>query len=231
MGCLISPPALAQAPWWEEPLQPDQLSLALRLLLFLSVLSLAPAFLIMLTSFTRIVVVLSLLRGALSTQQTPPNFVLITLALFLTFFIMYPTTVQVNESAIQPYLKHQISYEEAIKAGLGPLRDFMLRQTREDDIALFIRLGNLEHPKKPEQLPAQVLVPAFMISELKTAFEMAFILYIPFVVIDLIVSTLLMSMGMLMLPPVMISLPVKLLLFVLVDGWHLVAQTLVSSFH
>ncbi|MCD6352243.1 MAG: flagellar type III secretion system pore protein FliP [Armatimonadetes bacterium] len=222
---------LAADPWWQDPLKPDQLSLALRLLLALSVLSLAPALLIMVTSFTRIIVVLALLRSALSTQQTPPNFVLVSLALFLTFFIMYPVLTQINDNALQPYLKHKISYEVAVKAALAPLRDFMLRQTREQDLALFVQLAGLKEPVKPEDLPTQVLLPSFMISELRTAFEMAFVLYLPFVVIDLLVSTLLMSMGMLMLPPVMVSLPLKLLLFVLVDGWHLLAQTLVMSFH
>jgi flagellar biosynthetic protein FliP len=223
--------ALAQKPWWQQPLSPDQLSLALRLLLGLAVLSLAPALLVMATSFTRIIVVLSLVRSALSTQQTPPNFVLISLALFLTFFIMYPVMVQVNESALQPYLRHQVSYEEALARAVRPLQQFMLRQTRATDLALFMRLARLQPPANPQQLPLHVVLPSFMVSELKTAFEIAFVLYLPFVAIDLLVSTLLMSMGMLMLPPVMISLPIKLLLFVLVDGWHLLAQALVSGFH
>lgn len=222
--------ARCQEPWWAEPLQPTQLSLALRLLLALSVLSLAPALLIMVTSFTRVVVVLSLVRSALSTQQTPPNFVIVSLALFLTFFIMYPVGVKINEAAIQPYMQGSISYTEALQRALGPLRDFMLRQTREEDLSLFLRLAGSQAPLAPDDIPAQVLLPSFMISELRTAFEMAFVLYIPFVVIDLLVSTVLMSMGMLMLPPVMISLPIKLLLFVLVDGWHLLAETLVTSF-
>ena len=202
----------------------------MRLLLILSVLSLAPALLIMLTSFTRIIVVLSLLRSALSTQQTPPNFVLVSLALFLTFFIMYPTAARINNEAIAPYMKGEINYEQAVERGMKPLREFMLRQTREEDIALFVKLAGMKGPLEPDQVPAQVLMPSFMISELRTAFEMAFVLYIPFVVIDLLVSTVLMSMGMLMLPPVMISLPIKLLLFVLVDGWHLLAEALIKSF-
>ncbi len=230
MALSLASAAAAQKPWWEQPLAPDQLSLALRILLALSVLSLAPALLIMLTSFTRIIVVLSLVRSALSTQQTPPNFVLVTLALFLTFFIMYPTLLRVNDAALQPYLVQKISYDQAVAAAMVPVREFLLRQTRERDLALFLRLAGIESPKSPDAVPTQVLLPSFMISELKTAFEMAFVLYIPFVVVDLLVSTVLMSMGMLMLPPVMISLPVKLLLFVLVDGWHLLAQTLVTSF-
>jgi len=229
-GVFAASTAAAQTPWWDEPLKPDQLSLALRFVLALAVLSLAPALLIMVTSFTRIIVVLALLRSALATQQTPPNFVLISLALFLTFFIMYPVMVQINGKALQPYMRHEITYQQAIERGMKPLMRFMLRQTREEDLALFVRLAGLKGPLVPEKLPAQVVLPSFMISELRTAFEIAFILYIPFVVIDLLVSTVLMALGMLMLPPVMISLPLKLLLFVLVDGWHLLAETLVMSF-
>lgn len=227
---LIAATAFAQTPWWNEPLKPQELSLALKFVIALTVLSLAPALLIMVTSFTRIIVVLALLRSALATQQTPPNFVLISLALFLTFFIMYPVMVQINAQALQPYMRHEISYQEAIQRGMKPLSRFMLKQTREEDLALFVRLAGLKKPLTPEKLPAQVILPSFMISELRTAFEIAFILYIPFVIIDLLVSTILMSLGMLMLPPVMISLPIKLLLFVLVDGWHLLAETLVMSF-
>ncbi|MBC7286483.1 MAG: flagellar type III secretion system pore protein FliP [Armatimonadetes bacterium] len=222
--------AAQKTPWWNEPLQPEQLSLALRFTLALAVLSLAPAILIMVTSFTRIVVVLALLRSALATQQTPPNFVLVSLALFLTFFIMYPVATQINTQAVQPYMRREITYEQAIDRCMKPLARFMVKQTRQADLALFARLSGLKEPLDPERLPAQVLLPSFMISELRTAFEIAFVLYIPFVIIDLLVSTILMSLGMLMLPPVMVSLPIKLMLFVLVDGWHLLAEALVMSF-
>ncbi len=223
--------ALAQTPWWRQPLEPQQLSLALRILFALAVLSLAPALLIMLTSFTRIIVVLAILRNALSTQQTPPNFVLISLALFLTFFIMAPVAGQIQKNAVEPYIQGKISYSEALDRGLQPLRSFMLKQTRQSDLELFLQLAGLPRPKSPSDIPMHVLMPSFLISELRTAFEIGFVLYLPFVIIDLVVSSVLMSMGMLMLPPVMISLPIKILLFILVDGWHLLAESLVRSFH
>jgi flagellar biosynthetic protein FliP len=206
------------------------LSPALQILLLLTVLSLAPALVMMLTSFTRIVVVLSLLRQAIGTHQLPPGQILIALSLFLTVFIMAPVWTRVHQEALQPYLSHQISHEEALSRATVPVREFMLRQTREKDILLFVDLGKMERPQEPSDIPMSVLIPAFMISELKTAFQIGFLLHIPFVILDLVVSSLLLSMGMLMLPPVMISLPLKLMLFVLVDGWNLLVGSLVRSF-
>ncbi|MCR4440960.1 MAG: flagellar type III secretion system pore protein FliP [Peptococcaceae bacterium] len=210
--------------------QPGDIALSLQLLALLTVLSLAPAILILMTSFTRIIVVLSFLRNALATQQMPPNQVLIGLALFLTFFTMAPVWSEMNQEAIQPYLKGEMSQEEAFDRAMEPLRTFMFNQTRENDLALFVNLSKLPKPNSKEDIPTSTLIPAFAVSELKTAFQIGFIIYIPFIVIDMVVASTLMSMGMLMLPPMMISLPFKLLLFILVDGWHLVVQTLVSSF-
>lgn len=210
---------------------PGEVVDSVKLLVLLTLLSLAPAFLVMVTSFTRIIVVLSLLRAALGVQQAPPSQILIGLALFLTVFIMAPTYKQINEQAVQPYLQNRISQQEAQDLAAGPLKDFMLRQTREKDLALFVNLAKIEKPERPEDVPLHVVIPSFIISELKTAFEIGFLLYVPFVVIDMAVASILMSMGMFMLPPVMISLPFKLLLFVMVDGWHLVVKSLVESFH
>lgn len=209
----------------------QQTSSSLQLLLLLTVLSLAPAILVLMTSFTRIIVVLSFVRNALGTQQLPPNQVLIGLAFFLTFFVMAPTWNQINAQALQPYLKNQITQADALTKAEEPLRTFMFKQTREKDLELFVGLAKMERPKTYRNIPTYVLIPAFVISELKTAFQMGFAVFIPFMVIDMIVSSTLMSMGMMMLPPMMISLPFKLLLFVLVDGWHLVVQSLVTSFH
>jgi len=215
-----------------EPAEgPQGLTLTVQLLLLLTVLSLAPAILIMVTSFTRVVVVLSFLRSALSLQQTPPNQVLIGLALFLTVFIMAPVWQTVNREALQPYLAGQIDQAQALARAEAPLRDFMLRQTRPADLSLFLQLGGQPRPARPEDVPLWTLIPAFAISELKTAFQMGFVLFVPFLVIDMVVASTLMSMGMLMLPPMMVSLPFKLLLFVLVDGWDLVVRSLVTSFH
>jgi flagellar biosynthetic protein FliP len=210
---------------------PQGLTLTVQLLLLLTVLSLAPGILIMVTSFTRVVVVLSFLRSALSLQQTPPNQVLVGLALFLTVFIMAPVWQTVNREALQPYLAGQIDQTQALARAEAPLRDFMLRQTRPADLSLFLRLGGQPRPGKPEDVPLWTLIPAFAISELKTAFQMGFVLFVPFLVIDMVVASTLMSMGMLMLPPMMVSLPFKLLLFVLVDGWDLLVRSLVTSFH
>lgn len=209
----------------------QQTGSTLQILLLMTVLSLAPAILMLMTSFTRIIIVLSFVRNALGTQQLPPNQVLVGLALFLTFFIMQPTWNQINTDAIQPYLKSQISQTEALTKAEEPLRNFMFKQTREKDLELFVGLSKMERPKTYHDVPTYVLIPAFVISELKTAFQMGFAIFIPFIVIDMIVSSTLMSIGMMMLPPMMISLPFKLLLFVLVDGWHLVVQSLVTSFH
>ncbi|NPV49068.1 MAG: flagellar type III secretion system pore protein FliP [Armatimonadetes bacterium] len=213
-----------------SPDQPQEMAAALKLLLGLSVLSLAPALLVMLTCFTRIIIVLSFLRSALGTQQTPPNAILAGLALFLTFYIMYPTWEQVNERAVRPYMQGKLRFEAAIVQGAVPVRGFLLRQTRQKDIALFLNLGRLPRPAGPDEIPMRALVPAFILSELRSGFQIGFVLFIPFVVVDLVVASVLMSMGMMMLPPVMISLPTKILLFVMVDGWHLITQSLVLSF-
>lgn len=213
-----------------EAKDPEGVSQALQILALLTVLSLAPAILILVTSFTRIVVVLSFVRSALATQQMPPNQVLVGLALFLTFFVMAPTWQEVNREALQPYLKGEITQEQAFSRGMQPLRSFMFRQTREKDLALFVKMSEIHRPRTYRDIPNYVLIPAFVISELKTAFQIGFIIFVPFLVIDMVVSSALMSMGMLMLPPMMISLPFKILLFVLVDGWNLVVHSLVMSF-
>lgn len=214
----------------ETASQPQQVVDSVKLLIFLSLLAMVPAFLIMLTSFTRIVVVLSFLRSALGTQQTPPNQVLVGLALFLTIFIMSPVYKDMNKNAIQPYLANQLTYEQAADKAIQPLKAFMARQTREKDLGLFISVAKMDKPKNINEVPMSVLVPAFVISELKTAFQIGFIIFVPFLVIDMVVASTLMSMGMFMLPPVMVSLPFKLLLFVMVDGWYLVVKSLVESF-
>lgn len=198
--------------------------------LLISFLSLLPAALIMFTSFTRIVVVLSFLRQALGGQQIPPNPVIIGLALFLTFFIMAQPLESITKEAIKPYIAKQITLEEALKKAEPTIKDFMLKQTRQKDIALFLDISKEKTPAAPEDIPMRVLVPAFAISELKTAFEIGFLIYLPFLIIDMVVSSILLSMGMMMLPPVLISLPFKLLLFVLVDGWNLVVGSLIRSF-
>ena len=210
---------------------PKDVALSLQILLTLTVLSLAPSILIMMTSFTRIIVVLSFMRGALATQQMPPNQVLVGLALFLTFFTMSPYLDQVNKQALQPYIAGAIGQEEAIDTALKPMREFMFKQTRENDLALFVNLSETSRPNSQEDIPTSTLIPAFIISELKTAFQIGFLIYIPFIVIDMVVASTLMSMGMMMVPPVMISLPFKLLLFILVDGWHLIVRSLVISFN
>lgn len=210
---------------------PEQISTSLQILLILTVLSLAPAMLIMLTSFTRIIIVLSFTRGALGTQQVPPNSVLIGLALFMTFFTMAPVFTNINQTALQPYMHKEIGYDVALDRASSPIRDFMFSQVREKDIALFINLSNEEAPATEADVPTYVLIPAFLISELRTAFSIGFLIFIPFLIIDMVIAVILMSMGMMMLPPVMISLPFKILLFVLVDGWHLIAQSLAMSFH
>lgn len=209
---------------------PQEVATSLQILFLLTVLSLAPSILIMMTSFTRIIVVLSFLRSAMGIQQMPPNQVLIGLALFLTFFTMAPYWHQINQQALQPYLAGTLAQEAALDQGMQPIREFMLKQTRENDLALFVNLADTPRPNSPEEIPTYVLIPAFAISELKTAFQIGFLIYIPFLVIDMVVASTLMSMGMMMLPPVMISLPFKILLFILVDGWHLVIKSLVASF-
>ncbi len=206
------------------------LTLPLQLLLLFTLLTLVPALLMAMTSFARIVVVLSLLRQALGTQQMPPNQVLIGLALFLTFFIMHPVGVRIHQQVVQPFLAQEITTQEAMQKAMVPLREFMLHQTREKDLQLFVQVGRFPRPSTPDDLPMAVIIPAFIISELKTGFEIGFLLYMPFLILDLVVSSILLSMGMLMLPPVLISLPFKVMLFVLVDGWHLIVGSLVRSF-
>ncbi|WP_417317912.1 flagellar type III secretion system pore protein FliP [Emcibacter sp.] len=202
-----------------------------QLILLMTVLSLAPAILVVITSFTRIIIVFSLLRSALGTQQTPPNVVLISLALFMTGFIMAPTIQDAYEQGISPLIEEQITEAEAFDLTVQPFHNFMMRHVREKDLVLFLDLSGTEQPANPAATPLQIVVPAFMISELRRAFEIGFLIFVPFIIIDLIVASILMSMGMMMLPPVMISLPFKLIFFVLVDGWHLIAGSLIQSFN
>jgi flagellar biosynthetic protein FliP len=215
----------------EQASNPQQVSVFLQILFLLTVLSIAPALLLMLTSFTRLIVVFSILRHALGLQATPPNQALISLALFLTFFIMAPVFMKAYDEGIKPYMEKKIDDKTLFERVSAPFKAFMLKNTREKDLALFIKLRGEPRPATPEDVSLLTLIPAFMISELKTAFQIGFLLYIPFLVIDLVVSTVLISMGILMLPPMMLSLPLKLLLFVLVDGWNLLIFSLVKSFH
>ena len=209
---------------------PEQVASTLQVIGVLTLATIAPAILMMTTSFVRIVVIIGFLRNALATQNVPPNQVVVSLAIFLTFYIMAPYWSQANDNGLQPYLAGQITQEEAIDNVLEPMREFMFRQTRESDLALFVNLSDAERPETQEDVSTFVLIPAFMISELKTAFQIGFMLYVPFIVIDMIVATTLMSMGMMMLPPVMISLPFKILLFVMIDGWHLLIRSIIVSF-
>lgn len=202
----------------------------IKIIMILTVLTLAPAILIMMTSFTRLVIVLSFLRQALGTMQMPPNQVIVGLALFLSLFIMAPHLSEINEKALKPYLDGKISQEVAFDNAMTPLRKFMFNQTRDGDLALFVKLAKIEQPKTRAEVPSSVLIPSFVVSELKTAFQIGFIIFLPFLVIDLVVSSVLMAMGMMMLPPVIVSLPFKIMLFVLVDGWSLVVGSLVKSF-
>lgn len=201
-----------------------------RVFVLLTILTLVPAFIILTTSFTRVVVVLSFLRNAMGSPQTPPNQVLMGLALFITMFVMTPVYNDIMDQAVNPFLAEEITQAEALEIGAEPLKAFMLRQTREKDLALFMRAGNLENVENPMDLGLTVIIPAFTISELRLAFSIGFILFLPFLVMDIVVSSILMSMGMFMLPPAMISLPFKLLLFVLVDGWYLVVESLLRGF-
>jgi len=209
---------------------PGDVAVVLQIFLLLTVLSLAPAILIMLTSFTRIVIVLSLLRQAIGTNQMPPNQIILGLALFLTFFVMTPVWENINQQALQPYLEKKITQQEALDKACKPLRKFMFKQTREKDLALLIDISDTKRPKNIDDVPISVLIPSFIISELKTAFQIGFLIYVPFLIVDMVVASILLSMGMMMLPPVMISLPFKLMLFVLADGWHLIVGSLVKSF-
>ena len=209
---------------------PGETPLLLNIIFLLTVLSLAPAILTLMTSFTRLTIVFSFLRHALGTQQTPSNQIIAGLALFLTFFIMMPLWLQINQKALQPYINEEISQEVALQEAVKPIRHFMLKQTREKDLALFVNMAKMQKPKGPDDIPTSVLIPAFVISELKTAFIIGFIIFIPFLIIDMVVASVLLSMGMMMLPPILISLPFKLMLFVLMDGWHLIVGSLVKSF-
>ena len=210
--------------------KPEDMSMAFQIMGLLTVLAVAPAILMMMTSFSRIVIVLGLTRSALGTQQIPPNQVLMGLSLCLTFFTMQPTLSEINDAALQPYLAKKMPVEVAAQNSLPPMRRFMLKQTREADLALFVELSHSPQPRIAKDVPTFVIIPAFIISELRTAFTMGFIIFLPFLVIDLVVSMILMSMGMLMMPPMLISLPFKILLFVMVDGWHLLARALALSF-
>ncbi|MFA5517788.1 MAG: flagellar type III secretion system pore protein FliP, partial [Spirochaetota bacterium] len=213
-----------------EATSPKDVALSLQILFLLSILTLAPSIILMTTAFTRVVIVLDFVKRALSLQQMPPTQVIVGLSLFLTFFIMAPTFSEMNEKALQPYLQGEISNQQFYDRGIEPLREFMFKQTREKDIALFIKLSNIEKPKNKTEVPVYCLIPAFMVSELRVAFEIGIYLFLPFIVIDMVIASALMAMGMIMLPPVMISLPFKLILFVLVDGWNLLIYELVKSF-
>ncbi|WP_042223760.1 flagellar type III secretion system pore protein FliP [Oceanobacillus manasiensis] len=209
---------------------PSNIATSVKLLLLLTVLSLAPGILILMTSFTRIIIVLSFVRTSLATQQMPPNQVLIGIALFLTFFIMAPVFTEVYDEALQPLFDEEITLDEAYERASTPMKDFMAEHTRQKDLALFMNYAELEKPETVQEIPLTTLVPAFAISELKTAFQMGFMIFVPFLIIDMAVASVLMSMGMMMLPPVMISLPFKILLFVLVDGWYMITHSLLDGF-
>ena len=214
----------------DTPDGPEQVSSGVQLLVLITVLSLAPSILVLMTSFTRIVIVLSMVRTAIGTPTVPPTQVIIGLALLLTFFVMTPVYIQMDEQAFQPYLNEEIDQETALERAVDPLREFMFDHTREKDLELFLSIQDLDAPEVLEDIPTTALLPAFVISELRAAFLMGFVIYVPFLLIDLVVSSILLSMGMMMLPPSLISLPFKILLFVMVDGWYLIVQSLVSSF-
>ena len=213
-----------------ESEEPGDLSVTLKILFLITILSVAPTILIMLTSFTRMVVVFSFLRHAMGTQQMPPNQVMVSLALFLTFFIMTPVWQEINDNALKPFLAKEISYETALDRAAEPLKKFMLRQTRDKDLSLLMKVSKIKKPTRASDVPLTTLIPSFVISELRIAFQIGFLIYVPFLILDMVVACVLLSMGMMMLPPIMISLPFKLLLFVLVDGWYLIVGSLVRSF-
>jgi len=212
------------------PTEPADLVSSLNVLLVLTLLVLAPSLILMMTSFLRLIVVFSFLRQAMGTQQMPPTQILVSLAMVLTFFIMQPVGQKAYDNGVKPYIDKKISYTEAFERGVLPFKEFMIKNTREKDLALFLRIRKMKNPKTYKDVPLSIATPAFMISELKSAFEIGFLLYLPFLVIDMVVSSVLMSMGMMMLPPVMISMPFKLLIFVLVDGWNLLIGNLIASF-
>jgi flagellar biosynthetic protein FliP len=209
--------------------EPKKVAGVVKVLLIMTSFTFLPGLLMVMTSFTRIIIVLSFVRKAISSQQMPPNQILIGLAMLVTFFVMAPVFTQINKEAIQPFMQEEIEQGEAFERGIVPLKAFMAKQTREKDIALFYNIAKLERPESLDDIPAHILLPAFVVSELKTAFQMGFVVYLPFIVIDMVVASVLTSMGMFMLPPMMISVPFKIVLFVLVDGWHLIIQSLVSS--
>jgi len=215
---------------FEDRDDPEKVSSALQILVLLTILTLAPAILIMTTSFARIIIVLSFLRQAMGTQQTPPTQILIGLALFLTMFVMGPVWSEINEGALKPYMEEELGQFEALKLAEIPIKRFMLNHTREKDLSLFVNLSEDKNPQSEEDVSIQTVVPAFIISELKTAFQIGFLIYIPFLILDMVVASILLSMGMMMLPPVLISLPFKLMLFVMVDGWYLTVGSLMRSF-
>jgi len=212
------------------PNEPDKIATVLQIVFLLTILTLAPAILVLVTSFTRIIVIFHFMRQAIGTQNIPPNMVLAGLALFLTFFIMFPVFSEINENAFKPYAANQISQMDALKISENSIRNFMFKFTREKDLVLFVKISKIERPKNRDDIPTYILIPAFVISELKTAFQIGFVLFLPFLIIDMVTASILLSMGMMMLPPVMVSLPFKLLLFVLVDGWYLIIESMVKSF-
>ncbi|UTF49583.1 flagellar type III secretion system pore protein FliP [Desulfomicrobium sp. ZS1] len=212
------------------PAEPQKVAVALEIMALLTMLSMAPAFVLTVTSFTRIIIVFHFLRQAMGTQQMPPNQVLASLAIFMTVVIMMPTGRTINDTALQPYLKEEIGYGEALERAETPLRTFLFKHTREKDLSVFFSITGLERPQNKDEVPTMVLVPAYLISELKTGFQIGFLIYIPFLILDMVVASILLSMGMMMLPPVMVSLPFKILLFVMVDGWNLIIGSLVNSF-
>ena len=229
---ITSVPAAAQNESLEIRLNGDgKLTTPIRILILMTVLTVIPAILVSITSFTRLIIVMHFIRQALGTQTMPPNQVLIGLSLFLTFFIMQPVFERVNQQALEPLMNGSINEMQALDNASGPMRQFMLRYTRENDLALFTKIAGLPRPNTPEDVTMRVLIPSFMISELKTAFTIGFVIYIPFLVIDMVVASILLSMGMIQLPPIMISVPFKLLLFVMVDGWNLIIGSLVKSFY
>ena len=213
-----------------ESEEPTDMAVTLKILLLITILSIAPTILIMLTSFTRMVVVFSFLRHAMGTQQMPPNQVIVSLALFLTFFVMTPVWQEINQNALQPFLAKELSYEVALERASQPLKEFMMHQTREKDLSLLMKISHDKKPKTISDVDIITLIPAFVMSELRIAFQIGFLIYVPFLILDMVVACVLLSMGMMMLPPIMISLPFKLLLFVLVDGWYLIVGSLIRSF-
>jgi flagellar biosynthetic protein FliP len=236
---LLPSPGLSQTPGNSAPLlsidmdrnaDTGKVGVVMQIFLLLTVLSLAPSILVMVTSFTRIAIVLSLLRQAIGSNQLPPNQIIVGLSLFLTFFIMAPVWQTVQQQALKPYLANELSAQEALSKAMQPVRKFMIRQTREKDLAMLVDVAKIDRPQNVDDVPIHVLIPSFIISELKTAFQIGFMLYVPFLIIDMVVASVLLSMGMMMLPPVMVSLPFKLMIFVLTDGWFMIVGSLVKSF-